>query len=73
MWQRGVFLDRVQMQPLVMPAPRGTDLLFLFQDDEIEARFAQARTDRKSRGTRADDDDVSSFRHSSVSAAPTEM
>jgi hypothetical protein len=53
----------MQMQPLVVPTPRRSNLVILFKNDEIQAGFSKTRTDRQPCGTSANDDNVRVFCH----------
>jgi len=62
-WQCRELLDGMQMQPLVSSAPRRTNPLGFFEDDEIQSRLSKAATYRESCRAGANDDNLCGFSH----------
>jgi hypothetical protein len=60
--KRGERFDCVQPQAVVPASPRSADLDVTVEQDRIDAAPLERRRDRKARGSRADDDDVSARR-----------
>jgi hypothetical protein len=63
-WQRREAFYGVEVQTFVMPTPRRTNLALLFKNDEFDLPLPQTCAYGQASRTRADNNDLGSFRQS---------